>query len=445
MKITPSYRNAIAMMALASTLSNAHAITQVIGDVDGFGYTTTSGLKRATGAPHSTPADTDGDGLLEPGEFLPDLNLNGAVAVGAGDDFDHRSPTELAATNGAQWTDRSITPAGAANGATFTFTFAVPVLGDIDFGVDHFINFVFGDYDVVPAQIDVDGTIVPLTTQLGAEDGLIQAAYATVPWSSMTDGQVVIRVIAPNEPYLAFDYALLSTDKFADQDGDGIPDPLDNCPNVANPGQEDADGDGIGDVCDNCPRTANPDQADSDGDGVGDACDNCVNTPNPGQEDADGDGVGDVCDNCPTTPNPDQRDTDGDGIGDVCDNCASVANPGQEDSDGDGIGDACDHCPHDPLNDSDGDGVCGGDDLCPNSDSRPTVWIGTCDSGVPNVQVKPGCYLADQLAECAVGAKNHGAYVSCIAHLTNSLKKAGVITGAQKGAIQRCAAQADIP
>jgi len=36
-----------------------------------------------------------------------------------------------------------------------------------------------------------------------------------------------------------------------DTDGDGVPDPTDNCPNDANPGQEDTDGDGVGDVCDN--------------------------------------------------------------------------------------------------------------------------------------------------------------------------------------------------
>lgn len=58
-----------------------------------------------------------------------------------------------------------------------------------------------------------------------------------------------------------------------DADGDGVVNSQDNCPNVANPGQEDSDGDGVGDVCDNCPLTPNPDQGDWDNDGIGDACD----------------------------------------------------------------------------------------------------------------------------------------------------------------------------
>jgi Thrombospondin type 3 repeat len=61
-----------------------------------------------------------------------------------------------------------------------------------------------------------------------------------------------------------------------DRDGDGIIDPLDNCPDAANAAQADEDGDAVGDACDNCPATANTNQADTTEatpDGVGDACD----------------------------------------------------------------------------------------------------------------------------------------------------------------------------
>ena len=74
-----------------------------------------------------------------------------------------------------------------------------------------------------------------------------------------------------------------------------------------------------------------------------------------------------------------------------------------------------------------------------------TVVIGSCDSGVPNAVLSDGGTIADRIAECAAGAENHGDFVSCVSHLTNDLKDARIINGAQKGAIQTCASQAPSP
>jgi hypothetical protein len=95
--------------------------------------------------------------------------------------------------------------------------------------------------------------------------------------------------------------------------------------------------------------------------------------------------------------------------------------------------------------DIDGDGVPDDEDGCPNSDLNATVIIAGCETGIENLLFDNGCTLSDQVAEVAAGARNHGKFVSGVAKLTNNLKKAGIISGREKGTIQSCSARADIP
>lgn len=60
-------------------------------------------------------------------------------------------------------------------------------------------------------------------------------------------------------------------------------------------------------------------------------------------------------------------------------------------------------------------------------------------------QVYMGSTITELIAGCADRARNHGQFVRCVAHLTGELQRAGIISGREKGRIQRCAARADIP
>ena len=173
---------------------------------------------------------------------------------------------------------------------------------------------------------------------------------------------------------------------FGDSDGDGVNDPLDQCPNTPSDEQADSEGcaesqkdpdnDGISGVNDNCPNTYNPNQLDTDGDGQGDACD----------LDDDNDGVPDTQDNCPLTINADQQDTDQDGSGDVCD----------LDSDGDGYPDDSDVFPLDQTEwlDTDNDGIGNNADTDDDNDNyldaedqfplNPKEWLDTDYDGIGN-------------------------------------------------------------
>jgi hypothetical protein len=95
--------------------------------------------------------------------------------------------------------------------------------------------------------------------------------------------------------------------------------------------------------------------------------------------------------------------------------------------------------------DADLDGQADDVDCEPNSNLGPTVVVGGCDSGVPNVMFVGGCTLSDLINHIGATSSNHGQFTSSVADLLNNLKKAGIITGAQKGTIQSCAAGASIP
>ena len=147
-----------------------------------------------------------------------------------------------------------------------------------------------------------------------------------------------------------------------------------------------------------------------DNDAFLDDVDNCPMVPSSSQDDLEGDGMGDVCD----------PDDEGDGIIDDVDNCPLDANADQDDLDGDDIGDVCD-------DDDDNDGVLGDSDVCLGTQPSEPVLANGCS--------------IEQQCECNAPWKNHGDYVSCVAHASNALLNAEQITQAEKDAIMAAAEQ----
>lgn len=223
-----------------------------------------------------------------------------------------------------------------------------------------------------------------------------------------------------------------------DSDSDGILDSIEFTTGT-DPSDDDTDNDGLLDGPGSGEDTnangvvdkgeTDPRNFDTDGDGIQDGTEKGCEEPEG--EDTEMDFFIPDAD-ASTTTDPLDPDTDGDGLLD-----------GEEDTNANG---QLDEGETDPgIDDSDGDGILDDSDSCLDSDISPTVVISGCDSGVTNTVLSEGCSITDLIAECAASAKNHGKFVSCVAHLTNELKKDGVITGKEKGAIQSCAAQANLP
>jgi len=191
---------------------------------------------------------------------------------------------------------------------------------------------------------------------------------------------------------------------------------------VANADQADNDLDGIGDVCD----------PDDDNDGLSDEDEAAAGT-DPFNPDTDGDGQGDATDPYPL-------DFDNDGIPAELDNCPVDTNADQADFDSNGAGDVCDP-------DDDNDGVLDENDA-ENKLISGTVIIEGNDSGVadrPDANGVPLSSLVEaQSVLCGTDVRNHGAYVSCMAHFLEDLEESGLITDDEKDALQSAAARTSI-
>jgi MYXO-CTERM domain-containing protein len=200
--------------------------------------------------------------------------------------------------------------------ATVSSTLAVSGLTDALCGVDVITNLVHtfsGDLDITVAS--PAGTIVTLTTDNGTSNDNVfdgtrwdDDAATTVSDATYVNG-VAHAALAPEEALAAFigesangTWTLtvsddsgndggslagwrldLDTCRATDTDSDGDPDSCDNCPAVANAGQEDLDNDDEGDACD-CGdgSTAAGEECDDGNTADGDGCDSSCNEETTG-------------------------------------------------------------------------------------------------------------------------------------------------------------------
>ncbi len=472
---------AIVLSATSTTRWWAHSPTPYTGGMflrtitGGLGWTAFGGTFDTGFETYVCVSDTDNDGVEDPSDNCPNAS--------------NADQTDTDEDGQGDACDADIDGDGVANGTdNCPLDINVDQL-DTDFdGVGNICD-EDDDNDTVK-DLDDNCPLIANTSQVDTDnDGLGNACDPDDDNDGVADSNDNC-VLDSNADQNDLDHDGIGDACENDTDGDGVDNAADNCTLVANANQLNTDGDSYGNACDsdddndgilddddNCPVSMNTDQVDTDDDGQGDVCDedddddtvvdgedNCPLIANFDQTNTDGDEEGNACDtdddndnvfdsndNCPFTANPNQADTDGDAQGDVCDgdidgdgvanagdNCPQQPNVDQSNVDGDTFGDVCD-------TDIDGDGKPNGSDSCPASNLMSTVVVGYCNSGVPNSLLSSGCTVSDQTGACAANATNHGGFVSCVAQLLQTLKNAGVITGAQKGAIQSCAAQANIP
>lgn len=363
-----------------------------IGDLDSFGFTGVATLVNRNGG----PADTDGDGVLEPPpfdpnmdgvhepaectpiEFAPDLDGNGSFSVGS-DEFDNRSAVELdggvvtgaGAVNvgsaGSEWTDFSVSTAFVGpfpdgdptrpNNPVLMFDFEVE---DADPGLPLVFRLVWADAGIAPQSLlftfaDSSTLRVDLEIIDGAELGGITWAASALPFEKVfsvvpagLDGYVRVDVEVPDDPFFAIDYAELVSGETSEC-GNGALEAGEQCDDGNT-----AAGDGCDQICrveaftccQDSTTTCNVDAAC----GTGSCC--------SGRCDSDGD-AGNGCDGAgPACGSGSTTECTGGApscCGPVCGN--GFVEPGEECDDGNVVdGDAC-------SSTCIGEGLCTGDGL----------------------------------------------------------------------------------
>jgi len=94
--------------------------------------------------------------------------------------------------------------------------------------------------------------------------------------------------------------------------------------------------------------------------------------------------------------------------------------------------------------DSDGDGIPNDQDAFPDSDVSPTITIGGVDLGIENILFDDGSTMIDWLDFVIDESLTHDELQTGIAALTNEWKSEGLISGKEKGVIQRTTAKLSV-